>query len=205
MPAHLTSLLLLLTLTFGVCAQNADSLSARFRKIADYRTIRADFIQTRFLAELDMKIEIKGEMTSEKNGRLRWLVRSPVRSITIIGHDKLVHWDGETGKLAVIRQSSFPWLAVLRDCMNDWLSGDPERLGTRFTLEVKDARTLRLLPKAAQLKTVFKAVEIRADAAFAAIETITIEETSGDRLEIRFVSVRKNPVLTEKIWRLPPE
>ena len=205
MPAHLTSLLFLLTMSFGVCAQSIDSLSARFRKIADYRTIRADFIQTRFLSELEMKIEIRGEMISEKNGRLRWLVRSPVKSISLIGADELKHWDGETGKLAVIQQSRFPWLAVLRDCMNDWLSGDPERLRTGFELQVKDAHTLRLLPKAAQLKTIFKAVEIRADAKFDAIETITIEETSGDRLEIRFVSVRKNPVLTEKIWRLPPE
>ena len=205
MPASLTSLFFLLTLTFGVCAQSVDSISARFRKIADYRTIRADFIQTRILAELEMKIEIKGEMAAEKNGRLRWQVRSPVRSITVIGSDELKHWDGETGKLAVIQQSQFPWLAVLRDCMNDWLSGDPERLGTRFLLEAKDERTLRLLPKAAQLKNMFKAVEIRSDASFDAIETIIIEETSGDRLEIRFVSVRKNPALTEKIWRLPPE
>ena len=52
MPAHLTSLIFLLTLSFGVCAQNVDSLSARFRKIADYRTIRAEFIQTRTLTEL---------------------------------------------------------------------------------------------------------------------------------------------------------
>ncbi|MBO4648524.1 MAG: outer membrane lipoprotein carrier protein LolA [Lentisphaeria bacterium] len=205
MPASLTSLLVLLTLSFGVCAQNIDSLSTRFRKIADYRTIRADFIQTRTLAELEMKIEIQGEMISEKNGRLRWLVRSPVKSITIIGQNELKHWDGETGKLSVIQQSRFPWLAVLRDCMNDWLSGDPDRLKKRFELTVKDGRILRLAPKEDGLKALFKAVEIRADASCDVIEAITIEETSGDRLEIRFVSVRKDPVLAESIWRLPPE
>ena len=205
MSYQVTSLLFLLALTFGVCAQNIDSLSARFRKIADYRTLRADFIQTRTLAELEMKIEIKGEMICEKNGRLRWLVRSPVKSISMIGPDELKHWDGETGKLAVIPQSRFPWLAVLRDCMNDWLSGDPDRLKKRFELTAKDGRTLRLTPKEDGLKTLFNAVEIRADASCDVIEAITIEETSGDLLEIRFVSVRKNPALAETIWRLPPE
>ena len=196
-------ILLFAGLALGCSAQNAAVLAEKFRAAADYKAIMADFVQTRTLAELDMKVRIEGNMVCEKNGRLRWQVNSPVRSVTLIGKDELRHFDAETGKTAVIRPDKFPWLQVLRECMTDWLSADPDRLARRFELTVKDGHTLRLFPKEMQIRQIFKAVEIRADAAFRSIESIVIEENSGDRLEIRFLKVRKNPALTEKIWRMP--
>lgn len=200
-----TFLTVLLSLFITGCyAGDAAELAAKFRKVADYQAVRADFVQTRRMAELDMQVEIKGEMICEKNGRLRWQVKSPVRSVTVIGKNDLRHFDAETGKMNVIRPEKFPWLQILRECMSDWISGDPERLSRRFELTAKDGRTLRLFPKENQLKQIFKAVEIQADERFGAIESIVIEEKSGDRLEIRFLKVRKNPALTENDWRMPP-
>ena len=201
MPA-LVSVLLILAAFLGYARDK--SLTDRFRKAAEYQVIQADFVQTRHLAELDMKVEIRGEMVCEKNGRLRWQVKSPIKSITVIKRNELRHFDGETGKLAVIDSSKFPWLGILRDCMTDWITADPDRLRQRFELDLKDGRTLRLLSKIDQLRQIFKSVEIRLSADFNAIEQILIEESSGDRLTIRFSQVRKNPVLPEKIWQLPP-
>lgn len=201
MPA-LVSVLLILAAFLGYARDK--SLTDRFRKAAEYQVIQADFVQTRHLAELDMKVEIRGEMVCEKNGRLRWQVKSPIKSITVIGQNELRHFDGETGKLAVINSAKFPWLGVLRDCMTDWITADPERLHKRFKLEAKDSRTLRLQPENNQLRQIFTVVEIRLSADFNAIEQILIEESSGDRLTIRFGQVRKNPVLPEQIWQLPP-
>ena len=201
MPA-LVSVLVLLTVF--LCSAQDTVLKDRFRKAADYRTIQADFVQTRHLKELDMKVEIRGEMVCEKNGRLRWQVKSPILSITVISQNELRHFDGETGKLAVIDSAKFPWLGVLRDCMTDWIAADPERLHQRFKLATQDSRTLRLLPENDQFRQIFNAVEIRLSADFNTVERILIEEKSGDRLTIRFSQVRKNPVLPEKIWQLPP-
>lgn len=196
-------MLLFPVLAFASSAQDAADPAGKFRTVADYRVIRADFVQTRHLAELDMKVVFTGEMVCEKNGRLRWQVKSPVSSMTVIGENLLKHYDGETGKLSVIRQDRFPWLEMLEKCMSDWISGDPAQLARRFELTAKDARTLRLLPKDPALKEIFSAAEIRADARFDAVESISIEERSGDRLEIRFRNIRKNPVLPEGIWELP--
>ena len=195
-------ILLLSVLALGCSAQNAGNPAGKFHAVADYRVIRAEFVQTRHLAELDMKVVFTGEMICEKNGRLRWQVKSPVRSITVISNSILKHYDGETGKISVIRQDRFPWLEMLEKCMSDWISGDPAQLARRFELSAKDARTLRLLPKEPALKEIFKAAEIRAAARFDAVESISIEEKSGDRLEIRFRNIRKNPVLPESIWEL---
>ena len=201
MPA-LVSILLILAAFLG-SAQDK-SLTDRFREAASYRVIQADFLQIRHLAELGMNVEIRGEMVCEKNGRLRWQVKSPIKSITVIQRNELRHFDGETGKLAVIDSVKFPWLGVLRDCMTDWITADPDRLKQRFELDLKDGRTLHLRPKVDQLRQIFTVVEIRLSADFNAIEQILIEESSGDRLTIRFGQVRKNPVLPEQIWQLPP-
>ena len=116
MPALVS---VLVFLAVFLCSAQDTALTDRFRKAADYRTIQADFVQTRHLKELDMNVEIRGEMVCEKNGRLRWQVKSPIQSITVIKQNELRHFDGETGKLAVIDSSKFPWLGVLRDCMTD--------------------------------------------------------------------------------------
>lgn len=197
--------LIAVLLVFAACFSSAQdpSLTEKFRKTADYKVIRADFLQIRHLAELGMDVEIRGEMVCEKNGRLRWQVNSPIKSITVIKQNELRHLDWETGKLAVIDSGKFPWLGVLRDCMTDWITADPDRLKQRFELVLKDGMTLRLLPKVDQVRQIFTAVEIRLSADSSAIEQILIEEKTGDRLTIRFSRVRKNPVLPERIWQLP--
>ena len=46
--------------------------------------VSAGFVQTRHIKELDLDVVIRGRMISEKNGRLRWQVDSPARSVTVI-------------------------------------------------------------------------------------------------------------------------
>ena len=198
MPAFLTLLLFAFSL---ICSAGTEELTQKFRTFADYRIIQADFIQTRRLAELDMTIEIRGRMVCENSGRLRWQVDSPVRSVTVIGEKLLTHYDAETGKTSKIKQSKFPWLKVLRDCLADWISGDPDRLAKRFELTAKDAQTLRLTPKEAALKNIFRSVEIRANAAFTAIDLITIEEKSGDLLILKGRYTGTNPRdFADSLW-----
>lgn len=200
-----TLLTLFLCLLFSIgYAQDAGALAEKFRAAADYRTVKADFLQTRFLKELEMKVEIRGEMVSEKNGRLRWQVDSPFRSVTLIGPQKLEHYDAGTGKTSVISASQLPpGVAILRDCLSEWISGDPDRMGKRFDLAEKDDHTLRLVPKDAGLKQFFLSVEITAGKDFATVERIRIEELSGDLLEIRFLNIVKDPPLTAEIWKIP--
>ena len=198
-----TFLIGLLSVLFFCCsAQDVKTLAEKFRTAADYQAIRADFIQTRTLKELDMQVEIKGEMINERNGRLRWHVKVPFQSITLIGLQTLEHYESGKTVAVGIRQLP-PGLAILRECFSEWISGDPDRLSKRFELAAKDDHTLRLIPKETGLKEFFRSVEIRADAAFSAVECIRIEESSGDLLEIRFRNVVKNPPLNEEIWKMP--
>jgi outer membrane lipoprotein-sorting protein len=151
-----------------------------------------------------MSVESRGSMVSELDGRLRWQVDAPVRSVTVIDQEKLTHFDGENGKLAVLEQEKFPWLKMLRSALDDWLSGDPERLARRFDVASSRPDTLHLVPRDAALGKLCKSVDITLAESGEAIRLIRITEVGGDTLEIRFTEVVNDPALPPDIWRMPP-
>jgi len=190
-------------LLFSALAVSAAETPALPEKVS-YRVISADFVQIRRLADLDMEVRITGSMVSELNGRLRWQVNTPVRSVTVIDREKLTHYDGETKKLAVIRQETFPWLRILRDSLDDWLSGDRARLTGRFLVSTPRPRTVRLVPRDSEQKKLFGSVELDFAEKDDLVTAVRIEESSGEKLEIRFSQLRRDPQLPQKIWQMPP-
>ena len=203
MPSVLTLIAAWWLTVSGAAAQPPEAAAGMLR-LARHRVVAADFVQIRRLADLDMEVKITGNMVSELDGRLRWQVDSPVRSVTVIDREKLVHFDGETKRLTEIRQDAFPWLRILRDSLDDWLSGDRERLAGRFLVTEPRARTMRLEPRDAAQKRLYRSVEIELAETGGTIAAIRIEENAGDRLEIRFSRVRHDPELAPDIWRMPP-
>ena len=198
-----TLILLVCLLAPVLCAQDPDA-AQQAMKLARHRVVAAKFVQVRHLAELDMDVEARGSMVSELDGRLRWQVDAPVRSVTVIDREKLTHFDGETGNTAVIDQKQFPWLKLLRDSLDDWLSGDPGRLAKRFMVTFPKPRTLHLVPREEALKKISSSVDITLSPNGDAISLIRITEPGGDTLEIRFSEVVNDPALPPGTWRMPP-
>lgn len=193
----------MLALLFSALALSAGETPALPEKVS-YRVIAADFVQIRHLADLNMEVRITGRMVSELDGRLRWQVDTPVRSVTVIDREKLTHYDGETKKLSVIRQETFPWLRILRDSLDDWLSGDRARLTGRFLVSTSRPRTVRLIPRDSEQKKLFGSVELDFAEKEDLVTAVRIEESSGEKLEIRFSQLRRDPPLPQKIWQMPP-
>jgi len=198
------ALILFLFLSLPVAAAEAPDAAADLLAKERPRVVAADFVQTRKLSELDMDIRITGTMVSELDGRLRWQVDAPVRSVTVIDRKKLTHYDGETKNLAVIRQETFPWLKALRDSLDDWLSGDRKRLERRFLLTVPRPGVLRLAPRDETQKKLYRSVEIELAENGRFISKIRIFENGGNMLEIAFRNVRHDPVLPPDTWMMPP-
>lgn len=198
------ALILLLCLLAPVASAQTPDAANQAMKLARHRVVAAKFVQIRHLAELDMDVSSRGAMVSELDGRLRWQVDSPVKSVTLIDREKLTHYDVSTDTVAVIEQEKFPWLKLLRDTLDDWLSGDPERLAKRFEVTFPKPRTLHLVPHDAGLKKLCPGVDITIAPDGDAISLIRITEDGGDTLELRFSEVVNDPELPPDIWRMPP-
>ena len=201
---HSLNIALCLFLAVSAAAAQIPDAGAKMMKIARHRVVAAKFVQTRHLAELDMDVESRGSMVSELDGRLRWQVDTPVQSVTLIESEKLTHWDADSGKTAVIEMAKFPWLALLREALQEWFSGDPERLAKRFEVTYPRPDVLHLVPRDATLKTLCRSVDITLAPGGEAIGSVRIAEPGGDTLEIRFHEVVNDPQLPPNIWRMPP-
>ena len=166
-------------------------------------TVSAKFVQIRHLRDLDMDVEIRGSMISERNGRLRWQVDSPVRSVTVIAADKLTHFNGETGRTATLVPADLPWLREMREGFRDWLDADPARLERRFEARAVAPNVLFLKPRTPELARMCRSIELTHDLETGVLIRIFIVESSGDTLEIRFADVKKDVAVPEQRWRLP--
>ena len=201
MPFVLTVILCLCALT---AAAQTPEAARQVLALSRHRVVAAKFVQTRHLTELDMNVESRGSMVSELDGRLRWQVDHPVKSVTLIDREKLTHYDAETGNVAVISQNDFPWLKLLRESLDEWLSGDPKRLAGRFEVTSPHPDVLHLVPRDETLKKFCASVDITLDGRGDAIRGIRIAEQGGDTLEIRFSEVVNDPKLPPDFWRMPP-
>lgn len=199
-----TLMTLLLCLFALVAAARTPDAGTKLLKLSRHRVVAAKFVQIRRIADLDMEVRATGSMVSELDGRLRWQVETPVPSVTVIDREKLTHFDGETGKIAVIEQEKFPWLKMLRDALDDWLSGDPERISGHFDVTFPRPDTLHLVPRDAMLGKLCRSVDITIAEGGDAISSILISEPGGDTLELRFSEVVNDPQLPPDIWRMPP-
>ena len=191
-----------LILSFLACA--ILSAAAETARLPEHpTTVSAKFVQTRHLRELDMDVEIRGSMISERNGRLRWQVDSPVRSVTVIAADKLTHFNGETGRTATLVPADLPWLREMRDGFRDWLDADPARLKRRFEVRAVAPNVLLLKPRTPELTRMCRSIELTHDVKTGVLNRVFIVESSGDTLEIRFTDVKKDVAVPEQCWRLP--
>ena len=198
---HTLKIVLCLFLAFSAAAAQNDGTAAFAPP--RYRVVAAKFVQIRHLEELDMDVESRGSMVSELDGRLRWQVDAPVKSVTLIERDKLTHYDGETGRTAVIETEKFPWLELLREALQDWFSGDRERLARRFQVTSPRPETLLLVPRDAALKTLCREVEIVFSPRGGIVERVRITENSGDTMEMRFSEIELDPKLPPNTWQMP--
>ena len=196
--------LFLCVFTLGAAAA-AQEAGRQAMEPARHRIVSADFVQIRHLTELDMEVEAHGSMICELDGRLRWQVDAPVKCITLIDRETLTHYDGETGRIAVIPQEKFPWLKLLRESLDDWLTGDPERLAERFEVTLPQPGKLHLIPRDAALKKFCETVDLELVPEGDAIRRFRIAEPAGDTLEIRFSEVVNSPQLPPGVWRMPTQ
>lgn len=202
MPSALKIPLLLLLAAATIKLAAADAIGP---KVRPPKVVAAKFVQIRHLAELDMDVESRGSMVCELDNRLRWQVDEPVKSITLIDREKLTHFDVATRQIAVIEQKKFPWLKLLRDSLDEWLSGDPKRLAKRFAVTFPSPRTLHLVPRDPAMEKFCGSVDIELSPDSDTISLIRITEEGGDTLDIRFSEVVNDPRLAPQIWRLPPQ
>ena len=165
-------LLILLCLATAAAAHAADDLADRvIARLASYPVVRADFVQEKSLPSLTRPVVSTGRMVLSREQGLLWQVEQPVK-LTVV-----YSTTGAASGGAVEAEMGRLVRAIL--------AGDLRELRTSFTLEPQgelERWTIRLVPRAGELAQYLRIIEL---AGGAHLESIGIDETSGERLRVR--------------------
>lgn len=202
---------LYLSILFAICysiiAQELPELDAFQRRLAEQllkvQTIQSDFVQTREMPALEMKLESTGRLAFDAAAqRLLWRVETPLPCAFRLQDGKLTQWDGEKGEVLTISAAKLPWLKLLQERLAQWLSGDLPALRKEAAVALVAANRVRLTPNGGVLALIAAAVEIEFSDDLSRVTQIRLEEKSGDRLTIRFRNTILNQPIPATAWEL---
>lgn len=201
-------LLGLAVVAFLLPARAEDSpLDAFVQKVkkgmADVKTTRGRFQQTKTLAAFDDKVVSSGTFAIERPGKIRWEIATPFKSILVIAGDKGARWNENKKTVEKFALADKPGIDVAVKQMFTWYSGNFDEVKGTFDPSIeKDGRTVALVPKNDKLREVMSRILVRFAEGFATIESIAIEEKGGDRTDIAFEGVELNKDLDAKTFEI---
>lgn len=147
------------------------------------------FVQTRKLPGFSTPLVSHGVMRFDPAHGFYWEITDPYRYVFDMDGDAASETlpDGTTRKLD---PSQTPWLAAVRHIIVTSLSGDREGLARYFDINVTPlpkGERVDLKPKPGPMAEAILAIHVTESAPGHPLE-IAIDETSGDRMDIRFIS-----------------
>jgi len=190
-----------------------NALAAVLRSIeeqfAAVKTVQADFVQTKQLAIFDQAITLEGRVALENPGRLAWRVDRPVRYAVVLDGSTIRQWDEESGKVQRISLSGNPVFQAVAQQLQVWFSGKYSSLADEYDIrtgDTKEETTLLFTPRStAAARQAIRRVSVSFREDHRYIETIGIEDVSGDLTTIRFVSTRLNEPISPGEWQVRPD
>lgn len=147
------------------------------------------FVQTRKLPGFSTALVSHGVMRFDPAHGFHWEITDPYRYIFDMNGDASSETlpDGTSRKLD---PAQTPWLAAVQHIIVTSLSGDREGLARYFDIDVTPlakGERVELKPKPGPMAEAILAIRVTESAPGHPLE-IAIDETSGDRMDIRFTS-----------------
>ena len=176
--------LALLLLLAGAWPAHADDLLGNIlKRLAEPQVVRAQFSQERHIADMARPTLSRGRIAVSRREGVLWQVDSPVRLALAFTPNEIIE-TGADGVRRLRSQGRSPDAQIGR-VMRGILGADPETLQTSFHAAASgslDAWTIQLVPRPREMARALRAIRLGGRRH---LETIEIEETSGNYTAIR--------------------
>jgi len=198
------------------------------RELGEVETLRASFVQRKYLEVFEEEVESRGTLALKAPGKLRWEYTSPVKSVLVVNGERAMRErtsrKGETTR-RVYSVAEDPVTRVTSAQVFLWARGRfaEAREGYELSLVSEEPLRLRAVPKDERVREVVAAVELT----FAAEEAgeagagdgdaakgkpaprrprvltgVALEEPSRARTRVEFRDVERNPELPDELFRV---
>lgn len=173
----------LLLCAFALPAKAQDLLTSVLQRLSEPPVIRAQFVQERHIADMAKPALSRGRLAVSRDEGVLWRVESPVQITLAFGRERIV----ETGADGVrrVRSQGRGVETQIGRVMRGILGADAESLRQAFDARAEGSAerwTIRLVPRAREMARALKEIRLGGGRH---LETIQIEETSGNETRIR--------------------
>lgn len=171
--------------------------------IANFRTLRTKFVQTKRLKAFRNPMVLNGELCLDRPGkRFAWHVEKPLKYSCIIANGKLTQWDADSGKTVSVPFSKYPMLEMLSDAMTAFASGDVKALEKDFEAAPGKDGTVVLKPRSERFAaSLITEVELTLDDAKMKIVKVRASEKNGDVTELVYSDSVFDSDIPDSLWQ----
>ena len=186
----------------------AQPLTELQRSLAGTTNVQSDFIQEKHLALLQQTVIIKGRLAVQQPDRLSWRVFEPIRYSLVLDGSMLRQWDETTGKVQQMSLAGNPVFGVVAAQLRAWFAGRFDDLQKDFQAEIDTSAqlpTIAFIPRDGSFaaKAIRRVVLIfREDHRY--LNSMLIEESSGDRTLMTFTNTVLNSAVDPSVWVVKP-
>ena len=171
--------------------------------IANFRTLRTKFVQTKHLKAFKKPMVLNGELCLDRPGkRFAWHVENPLKYSCIIADGKLTQWDADSDKTVSVPFSKYPMLEMLSDAMTAFASGDVKALEKDFEAAAGQDGTVVLKPRSERFAaSIITEVELTLDDAKTKIVKVRASEKNGDVTELVYSDSLFDSDIPDALWQ----
>lgn len=171
--------------------------------LANFRTLRTKFVQTKRLKAFKKPMVLNGELCLDRPGkRFAWHVEKPLRYSCIIANGKLTQWDEDSDKTVSVPFSKYPMLEMLSDAMTAFASGDVKALEKDFEAAPGKDGSILLKPRSERFAaSLITEVELFLDDAGKRIVKVRASEKNGDVTELVYSDSVFDSDIPDALWQ----
>jgi len=188
------------TTEIGIAAQDSAELLAN---VANFRTLRMKFVQTKHLKAFKKPMVLNGELCLDRPGkRFAWHVEKPLRYSCIIANGKLTQWDEDSDKTVSVPFSKYPMLEMLSDAMTAFASGDLKALEKDFEAAAGRDGAITLKPRSERFAaSLITEIELTLDDSKTKIVKVRASEKNGDVTELVYSDSVFDSDIPDDLWQ----
>lgn len=203
---------LILTIPFvgpqWLAAESSTNVLAELQKTLSGTTnVLADFVQEKHMSVMRQKVIIKGQLAFQQPNLFAWHVTEPIRYNLVLRGATLRQWDESTGKEQEMSMANNPVFEMVNRQLRAWFGGEFEALLNDFDAKVSPTSARIILFTPNQNSFARKAIRqvvltFREDGRY--LESILIDELSGDTTLMTFLNTVVNSPIKPEIWEVKP-
>jgi outer membrane lipoprotein-sorting protein len=183
------------------------ALEGLTKDVAEIRTLKASFVQTKRLEVFGGDVETKGTLKLRLPDRFAWETTEPLKSVLVVNGDKAVR--RRTSRKGVVTETKFdlkedPVTAATVQQVFLWTSGDLAKASGGYALDlVSEApMTVKAVPTDERMKKVIASVTLEFSERPSHLAKVVLAEQTGDTTEIAFSGVERNPDLADDVFAI---